>query len=74
MGLVDENLHYAMDLDLFLRIALAMPPLFINEIWSYVRYTPETKTSRNPMGFVKDQFKLLDKILTILCIKKSIGN
>jgi glycosyltransferase involved in cell wall biosynthesis len=64
VGLLDESLHYAMDLDLFIRIALTYPPFFINETWSYVRYTPETKTSRNPMGFVKDQFKLLDKIFT----------
>jgi glycosyltransferase involved in cell wall biosynthesis len=63
-GFLDENLHYAMDYDLFLRINMAIPPIFINEIWSYARYTPDTKTSRYPLGFVKDYFKILEKIFS----------
>lgn len=61
-GFLDENLHYAMDLDLFLRIILAYPPVFIDEVWSYARYTPETKTSRNPMGFINEHFVIYQKI------------
>jgi glycosyltransferase involved in cell wall biosynthesis len=61
-GLVDETMHYAMDFDLFLRIALLAPPVFVDEIWSYIRFYSDTKTSRNPLGFVRDQFRLLEKL------------
>jgi glycosyltransferase involved in cell wall biosynthesis len=62
VGLLDEEMHYAMDFDLFLRAALLVPPVFVDEIWSYVRFYPDTKTSRNPLGFVCDQFRLLEKL------------
>lgn len=62
IGLVDEEMHFAMDFDLFLRAALLAPPIFVDEIWSYIRFYPETKTSRNPLGFVRDQFRLLEKL------------
>ncbi|MEN4041081.1 MAG: glycosyltransferase family 2 protein [Anaerolineaceae bacterium] len=62
VGLVDEEMHYAMDFDLFLRAALLVPPVFVDEIWSYVRFYPDTKTSRNPLGFVCDHFRLLEKL------------
>ncbi len=61
-GLVDEEMHYAMDFDLFLRIALLFPTIFVDEIWSYIRFYPETKTSKNPTGFINDHFSMLKKL------------
>jgi glycosyltransferase involved in cell wall biosynthesis len=62
IGMVDEEMDYAMDFDLFLRAALLAPPVFVDEIWSYIRFYPDTKTSRNPLGFVRDHFRLLEKL------------
>jgi glycosyltransferase involved in cell wall biosynthesis len=65
VGMLDENLHYAMDADLFLRIALEYPPLFIDEVWANFRYTPETKTYKNPEGFIQDELSTLNKIFKV---------
>lgn len=62
IGFLDESLHYSMDLDLFTRIALSYPIIFTNEIWSTIRFTPGTKTSRNPTGFMDDQISILNKL------------
>jgi glycosyltransferase involved in cell wall biosynthesis len=62
IGFLDESMHYAMDLDLFTRIALSSPVIFANEIWSTVRYMLDTKTSRNPSGFMADQLLMLHKL------------
>lgn len=61
-GLLDETLHLAMDLDLFMRISMLYPPRFVDEVWSLVRYSPETKTSKDPLGFIRDHFTMLDKL------------
>ena len=62
VGFLDENLHYALDLDLFLRLSLVFNPVFVNEVWSVVRYTSETKTSQNPRGFLQDHIIMLEKL------------
>ena len=61
-GFLDESMHYAMDLDLFIRIALSFPIFFTDEIWSTVRFSPDTKTSKNPNGFMSDQISILKKL------------
>ncbi len=43
-GKVDENLHYIMDIDLLLRIALIKKPIYINSPLTYVRIHPDTKS------------------------------
>jgi glycosyltransferase involved in cell wall biosynthesis len=45
-GRVDESLHYIMDIDLLLRIALIKRPIYINSPLSYVRIHPDTKSLR----------------------------
>jgi glycosyltransferase involved in cell wall biosynthesis len=44
VGMLDENLHYIMDVDLLLRIALIKPPVFIDLPLCYVRIYPEIKS------------------------------
>ncbi|MFA5238582.1 MAG: glycosyltransferase family 2 protein [Phycisphaerae bacterium] len=43
-GRVDESLHYIMDIDLLLRIAIIKKPIYINSILTYVRIHPDTKS------------------------------
>ena len=43
-GRVDENLHYIMDIDLLLRLALVKPPIRIDSPFVYVRAHPNTKS------------------------------
>lgn len=43
-GRIDENLHYIMDIDLLLRIALVKPPIQIDSPFVYVRAHPDTKS------------------------------
>lgn len=43
-GMLDENIHYVMDVDLLLRIALIKPPIFIDLPLSYIRIYPEIKS------------------------------
>lgn len=62
IGFLDEKLHYAMDLDLFFRLSLLYSLVFIDETFSYIRYSLDTKTSINPMGFVDDHFIVLEKM------------
>jgi len=70
VGLLDEDLHYSMDGDLFIRISTKYQPVFIPEIWSNVRYTPDTKTSRNPSGFPVDKIQTLRKLYSSREFKK----
>jgi len=44
VGMLDENMHYVMDVDLLLRIALIKPPIFIDLPLSYVRIHPKIKS------------------------------
>ena len=43
-GKVDENLHYIMDVDLLLRIAIIKDPIYIDAPLTYVRIHPDTKS------------------------------
>jgi glycosyltransferase involved in cell wall biosynthesis len=61
LGMIDENLHYSMDLDLFLRICFRYSPIFVEQVLSWIRFAPETKTSKQPMGFIKDHTAMLEK-------------
>lgn len=44
-GMVDEGLHYVMDLDLMLRIAFLKPPFYIDYPVVFYRQYPQTKSS-----------------------------
>lgn len=44
LGMVDENLHYIMDVDLTLRLALVRPPLYIGYPVVHLRVYPDAKS------------------------------
>jgi glycosyltransferase involved in cell wall biosynthesis len=46
VGVLDENLHMAMDRDLWIRIGLKFQTIFIDEVWSLHRYGEYTKTDK----------------------------
>ena len=43
-GMVDESLHYVMDLDLTLRLALVRPPFYVDRPVVYFRQHPDSKS------------------------------
>jgi glycosyltransferase involved in cell wall biosynthesis len=46
VGMVDEDLHYAMDIDFLLRITLVRRPVYISFPAFYLRIHPDTKSLR----------------------------
>ena len=46
-GLLDESLHYSMDLDLFLRLTLMAPPVMLNRTLAEATIHAEAKTTRD---------------------------
>jgi len=44
VGMIDENLHYIMDIDILLRIALVRRPIYIPFPAVYLRVHPDTKS------------------------------
>jgi glycosyltransferase involved in cell wall biosynthesis len=62
LGYLDPHLHMSMDWDLFIRIALDADCLFVPELWSKLRQTPETKTSSNLIGFGPDNLRVIEKV------------
>ncbi len=55
VGLLDENLGYSMDLDLYLRIAKDFPVGHIPEILANFRWHHKSKTSRGVENFRKER-------------------
>ncbi len=62
-GLLDESLHYGMDYDLFVRIALNYQIRPIDEIVSLNRYHPESKSIANTFNFALDWAKVFSRLL-----------
>lgn len=54
VGYLDESLHYGMDYDLFMRLALVCDFKFVNEIFSNYRLQNNSKSSLNQCDFIKD--------------------
>jgi hypothetical protein len=44
LGGVDTHLHFAMDIDLLLRLSMLKPPLYVHESVVKYRFHPQTKT------------------------------
>lgn len=63
MNYLDENLHYAMDTDIFLRMALHSTPQYIPLVLSGYRIHQEAKTSEGRFPFSIDIIYIIDKIL-----------
>jgi glycosyltransferase involved in cell wall biosynthesis len=47
VGLLDESLHYSMDLDLFLRLTRMAPPLMLQQVLAEATIHAEAKTTRD---------------------------
>lgn len=62
-GLLDESLHFGMDYDLFVRIALNYRIIQINELISRYRYHPDSKTISQSFNFALDWAKVFSKVL-----------
>ena len=62
LGMVDENIHYAMDLDLSLRLALVRPQIYIDHPVVYFRQHPDSKTSSLSKARARDRL-LIAKII-----------
>lgn len=61
-GKVDENLHYIMDIDLLLRIALIKNPIYIDSPLTYVRIHPDTKSLQWNSQRARERIYVADKI------------
>ncbi|MGA1980084.1 MAG: glycosyltransferase family 2 protein [Sedimentisphaerales bacterium] len=64
VGMVDENLHYIMDIDILLRIALVKPPIYISFPAVYLRVHPEAKSTQWNSQRAKERIYLADKIFS----------
>ena len=62
IGLLDEHLHYGMDYDLLVRIALNYFILKTDEVFSNYRLHSESKT-KNGLGFAKEWSIIFSKVL-----------
>jgi glycosyltransferase involved in cell wall biosynthesis len=59
VGYVDESLHWAMDWDLFIRLALRSPMVFIPEPLAWVRMHDETKSSKAARARLRECVRVL---------------
>ena len=62
-GFLDESLHFGMDYDFFVRIALNYEIRPVNEIVSRNRYHPESKSISNTFNFALDWAKVFSRLL-----------
>ena len=63
-GGIDENLHYIMDIDLLLRIALIKPPIHIDSPLTYVRIHPDAKSLQWNVKRAKERIAIANKIFS----------
>ena len=62
-GFLDESLHFGMDYDLFVRIALNYEIKSINEVVSWNRYHSASKTMSMPFSFALDWARVFSRLL-----------
>lgn len=62
-GLLDESLHYGMDYDLFVRIALNYEVVYFDRIVSRNRFHPESKSVSQVFKFALDWARVFSKLL-----------
>ena len=61
VGMLDTAMHYLMDYDLWLRLALHFPVARVSEIISNFRLHDDSKTASRYKFFLDDNLRLLDK-------------
>jgi len=71
-GKVDENLHYIMDIDLLLRIALIRHPIHIDSPLTYVRIHPDTKSLQWNSQRARERIYIANKIFNRQDLPSSI--
>lgn len=64
IGKVDENLHYIMDIDLLLRIALIKNPIYIDSSLAYVRIHPHIKSLQWNSRRARERIYVANKIFS----------
>jgi glycosyltransferase involved in cell wall biosynthesis len=64
VGMVDENLHYIMDIDILLRIALVKPPIYVSFPAIYLRVHPDAKSTQWSSRRAEERIYLADKIFS----------
>jgi len=64
VGMVDENLHYIMDIDILLRIALVRRPIYISFPAVYIRVHPDTKSLEWSSRRAKERIYIANKIFS----------
>jgi glycosyltransferase involved in cell wall biosynthesis len=64
VGMVDENLHYIMDIDILLRIALVRCPIYIAFPAVYIRIHPDTKSLEWDSQRAKERIYIANKIFS----------
>lgn len=63
-GMVDENMHYIMDVDILLGVALFRPPLYISKPLVYVRIYPEIKSGQWNNQRARERISIVKKIFS----------
>lgn len=71
-GKIDENLHYIMDIDLLLRIALIKKPIYINALLAYIRIHPDTKSLQWNSHRARERIYVANKIFSHSDLPSSI--
>ena len=66
VGYLDTNLHMAMDLDLWIRIALKFKVQYVNQVLANFRLCPGTKSVSSPDTFWPDRLAIIDKTFSNL--------
>jgi glycosyltransferase involved in cell wall biosynthesis len=58
-GTLDPSLHFAMDADLWLRLAAVADVRFVDEVWSNFRHHPDSKTGQGRLRFEVDTYEFV---------------
>lgn len=64
VGYLDTNLHFSMDFDLWLRIALKFKVAYIPQYLANFRRCPGTKSEDEGYKFARDQLQILDRLFS----------
>ena len=72
-GMLDENMHYIMDVDILLRVALVRPPLHISTPLVYVRIYPEIKSGQWNNQRARERINIANRIFSCPALPASIS-
>lgn len=63
IGLLDESLHYGMDYDFYVRIALNFPVLQVPDVLSRYRLHDESKTVKSKLKFAEEWLIVFNRVI-----------